>query len=301
MPKMQFTSNKKNGKREKKQRYKCNNCGYIFENKRRKKTTLNTQLWHKYVHENQTIKSLSKQHKLSNKNVRKILDNYKLKKANIRIEKCVLIMDTCYFKRDFGVMVFRNNRDRRNIYWKYLEHETLAEYISGVEHIKLTRWDVLGIVCDGKRGLFKAFGVIPVQMCQFHQVAIIQRYITRNPRLQPGIELKEITLQLTELTKEEFVFIMNKWHNKWKEFLKEKTYSELTKKWHYTHRRLRSAYRSLKTNMPYLFTYLNDPKLEIPNTTNSIEGMFSNLKTKLRVHSGIKAWRKKKIINEILS
>jgi len=64
---------------------------------------------------------------------------------------------------------------------------------------------------------------------------------------------------------------------------------------------LRSAYRSLKTNLPYLFTYLEYPDLDIPNTTNSLEGTFSNLKTKLRIHSGIKEWRKRKIIDEILS
>ena len=81
----------------------------------------------------------------------------------------------------------------------------------------------------------------------------------------------------------------------------EKTCHEDTGKWHYTHSRLRSAYRSLKTNLPYLFTYLEYPDLDIPNTTNSIEGIFSNIKTKLRVHSGIKKQRKIKIIDELLA
>lgn len=210
-------------------------------------------------------------------------------------------MDTCYFRRDFGVMVFRDNMNHRNIYWKYLKHETLAEYKSGIDHLNSKGWDISGIVCDGKRGLFTAFGATPIQMCQFHQVAIIIRYITRNPRLLAGIELKRLTLLLTQSSKEDFVIFLDEWFNNWKKFLSERTYNELTGKWHYTHRRLRSAYRSLKTNLPYLFTYLKDPKLNIPNTTNSIEGTFSNLKTKLRVHSGIKAWRKKKIIDEILS
>ena len=35
-------------------------------------------------------------------------------------------------------------------------------------------------------------------------------------------------------------------------------------------------------------------------TTSSIEGLFSNLKTKLRVHSGIKKQRKINLINELL-
>ena len=298
---MRFKVHKKNGKRNKKQRYKCHNCGYIFENNRRKNNILNTHLWHKYVHENQTLKSLSKQYGISSRSIRNILDHHEINHPVIKSGKCVLVMDTCYFRRDFGVMVFRDNTNHRSIYWKYLKHETLAEYKSGIEHLNSKGWDISGIVCDGKRGLFTAFGTTPIQMCQFHQVAIIIRYITRNPRLLAGIELKRLTLLLTQSSKEDFVSLLEEWFNNWEKFLSERTHNELTGKWHYTHRRLRSAYRSLKTNIPYLFTYLEDPKLNIPNTTNSIEGMFSNLKTKLRVHSGIKTWRKKKFIDEILS
>lgn len=210
-------------------------------------------------------------------------------------------MDTCYFRQGFGVMIFRDYLSQRNIYWKFLNYETLTEYRTGIDYLISQGLHILGIVCDGKRGLFTAFGSTPIQMCQFHQVAIIIRYITRNPRLPAGIELKKLTLLLTQSSNEDFVNLLDEWFNNWEKFLSERTYNELTGKWHYTHRRLRSAYRSLKTNITYLFTYLDDPKLNIPNTTNSIEGMFSNLKTKLRVHSGIKDWRKKKIINEILS
>ena len=210
-------------------------------------------------------------------------------------------MDTCYFRRGFGVMVFRDSISRRNIFWKFLNHESNAEYKSGIDYLLSQGLQISGIVCDGKRGLFTAFGAIPMQMCQFHQVAIITRYITRNPKLQAGIELKSLIHELTKSSRTEFNIQLNKWHQKWRSFLMEKSYSEETGKWHYTHRRLQSAYRSLKTNLPHLFTYLEYPDLNIPNTTNSLEGFFSNLKTKLRVHSGIREWRKKKIIDEILS
>jgi len=105
-----------------------------------------------------------------------------------------------------------------------------------------------------------------MQMCQFHQVAIITRYITRNPKLQTGIELKTLTHTLTKSSKSDFNNLLNEWHTKWNEFLSEKTYNDKNDKWHYTHSRLRSEYRSLKTNLPYLFTYLEYPDLNIPNT-----------------------------------
>lgn len=171
----------------------------------------------------------------------------------------------------------------------------------GLRYLRSKGFDVLGIVCDGKRGLFRAFGSIPVQMCHFHQVAIVVRYITRNPKLQAGIELREVVKKLTCSSKVEFTAILDQWHKKWKDFLVEKTLYDDDKKWHYTHKRLRSAYRSLKTNLPFLFTYLEYPDRGIPNTTNSLEGTFTNLKTKLRNHPGTNKARKIKIIDEILS
>jgi hypothetical protein len=69
---------------------------------------------------------------------------------------------------------------------------------------------------------------------------------------------------------------------------------------HYTHKRLRSAYRSLRLNLPYLFTYKKYPELNIPNTTNSLDGCFAYLKELLRVHRGSTRSLKNKIIEEVL-
>jgi hypothetical protein len=88
---------------------------------------------------------------------------------------------------------------------------------------------------------------------------------------------------------------------KWSFFLKERTSDPLAGKWFYTHKRLRSAYRSLKINLPYLFTYQKYLKLNIPNTTNSLDGCFAYLKELVRVHRGINKTLKRKIIQEILT
>ena len=68
----------------------------------------------------------------------------------------------------------------------------------------------------------------------------------------------------------------------------------------YTHRRLRSAYRSLKTNVPWLFTSYDHKELKIPNTTNAIDGHFADLKNKMRNHNGLSLERKKKFIDGFL-
>ena len=41
---------------------------------------------------------------------------------------------------------------------------------------------IQSIICDGKSGLLDSFPDIPVQMCQFHQIKIIMRHLTREPK-----------------------------------------------------------------------------------------------------------------------
>ena len=53
-------------------------------------------------------------------------------------------------------------------------------------------------------------------------------------------------------------------------------------------RSLRSVYLSLKRNTPYLWMVYDNPDLGMPNTNNALEGTFTDIKPKLRVHSGIK-------------
>ena len=79
--------------------------------------------------------------------------------------------------------------------------------------------------------------------------------------------------------------MLDLWHEKWKDFLNERTINPQTNKTYYTHKRLRSAYRSLKTNLPQLFTWYDYIELNIPNTTNAIDKQFAEQKNKPRNHN----------------
>jgi hypothetical protein len=97
-----------------------------------------------------------------------------------------------------------------------------------------------------------------------------------------------------------FAKLLSDWKQNWNEFINDKTYVLGTKYWYYTHKKVRSAYKSLERNLPYLFTYQKYPELNIPNTTNSLDGSFSHLKAKLSVHRGMRKDRRYKMISEIL-
>lgn len=144
------------------------------------------------------------------------------------------------------------------------------------------------------------FSDIPVQMCHFHQKQIIRRHLTNNPKLEASIELKAITNTLTDTDEKTFTNRFFGWCDKWDFFLKERTTDLFTGKWYYTHKRVRSARRSIKLNLPFLFTYLKYPKLNIPNTTNSLDGSFTNLKQKTNIHRGFTKELRDKIIEHIL-
>jgi hypothetical protein len=124
-------------------------------------------------------------------------------------------------------------------------------------------------------------------MCQFHQISIIRRYITKNHKLPASIELKELVAMLKMTDKESFEGALEDWLIKWEDFLNERTISIETGRGYYTQKRLRSAYRSLKMNLPWLFTWYYYIELNIPNTTNAIDGHFADLKNKLRNHNGL--------------
>ena len=139
-------------------------------------------------------------------------------------------MDTTYFGRSFGVMVFKNSLDGVVLYKQYVHYETNTLYLAGISEIARRGIDIQGIVCDGRRGLFGLFGAIPLQMCQFHQIQIVLRYLTRKPKTQAAIELKKLTLKMKQQSKEEFVNCLNNWYLRWSDYLNERRKSPSTGK-----------------------------------------------------------------------
>jgi transposase-like protein len=210
------------------------------------------------------------------------------------------LMDTSYWGRNFGVMLFKDYITKENLLKYYVRNETNELYTQGIEELKRRGFIILAIVCDGRRGLIQSFKNIPVQMCQFHQCAIIRRYLTKKPKLKASQELLEVVDMMKQTDKESFAGALMLWYEKWAWFLNERTINPDTKKSFYTHKRLRSAFRSLKSNLVWLFTWYDNYELNIPTTTNAIDGQFADLKNKLRNHNGLSRNRKIKFIDEFL-
>lgn len=211
-------------------------------------------------------------------------------------------MDATYWRRGSGVLFAKASNLSKIIAWKEISSEKVSDYRDLWEQILTLGYTVTSVVIDGRKGIRELFTGIPVQFCQFHQIAIVQRYLTKRPKLEASIALRKLTLTIThkEQNLNQFTQQLDQWHEQYGDFLAEKTYKD-DGTWRHTHKRLYSAYNSLKKNLPYLFTHKQLPHLGIPNTTNCLDGYFSYIKSMLYSHRGAKSEMKKKIVLELIA
>ncbi len=208
-----------------------------------------------------------------------------------------------FWGRGYGVIVFRSPTLKQNLWWKESLFETPWVYREGLDHLLQEGWTITSAVIDGKRGVAQVFEQhgIPVQYCQFHQVKTVTKYLTRKPKTEAAQELRALALSLKDSKESDFAHALGVWQERWHTFLAEKSDAPHTNRgWQFTHQRVRAAHRSLKTNLARLFTYQRLPELNLPNTTNTLDGMFSQIKNRLAVHRGLKRARRYKLISEIL-
>ena len=280
------------------QRYKCASCGKQFLITYHLDVDVDV-VWNEYIKGKQTYLQLAAKYHCCTKTIQRKIDAVKTQRQTTFASVVNVLMDTTYFGRKFGVMVFKDSIGGQILYKQYVKQETNKLYLSGIEEISRRGIKIQAIICDGRKGLLQLFDGIPIQMCNFHQAAIIRRYLTKKPKMQASKELWEHVLLLAKTDKESFEGGLAAWHIKWSVFLNERKVDANGKN-RYVHKKLRSAYRSLKTNLPWLFTWYDNMDLKIPNTTNAIDGHFADLKNKLRNHNGLSMARKKKFIDEFL-
>lgn len=286
------------GKRGTHQLYKCKSCGRRFRGGNHLDYN---KVIEDYVVHKMTLAELSSKYLKSVSTIQRCLRKMHHVHVVSKYRDVTIQMDTTYWGRNFGLMVIKDALRNKILWHKYVRHETIADYLEGIEWLQSNGFRIYGAVCDGLKGLFKALSPIPVQMCQVHQQRIVRTYLTSKPELEASQELLELTNTLANTDKHIFMGAFEQWHRKWESFLAERTVDKLTGKKHYTHKRLRSAYLSLKRNMPYLWTFYDYPQYGIPNTNNALEGTFTDIKSKLRVHSGMKKSNRVRFLDEYIS
>ena len=202
------------------------------------------EIWEAYCKGKQTYAQLAEQYGCSIKTIQRKIDAASISRETEFAAVVNLVMDTTYFGRNFGVMVFKDSITGKILYKEYVKTETNQSYLAGVREITRRGIRIQSVICDGRKGLLKLFGDIPVQICNFHQVAIVRRYLTKKPKMQASKELWDHVLILAHTDRESFEGGLDAWHNKWEAFLNERKVDEKGRK-RYVHKKLScgNAYR----------------------------------------------------------
>ena len=182
------------------------------------------------------------------------------------------------------------------LWFKFLKNETNADYQEGLDYLESRGFEILGVVTDGRRGLANVFRNYPYQICQFHIQKGIRTLLTKNPRSDAGKNLYLInkTFIKDKLTKESYLEKIKKHLGDYQDYINEMSVLDSTK---YKHERHRKALRKIQTNLKFMFTFQDNSILNIPNTTNHIDGgLFSSLKKLLGNHNGLSKEHRKTMI-----
>lgn len=169
-------------------------------------------MWSLYSRKKQTLAELGEKYERSLKWVRKQLDANKIIEINDIIpQKTIIVPDTTFWGRSYGVTVLRSWDLRRNIWWNEVPSEKQAHYLYGRKILEERGWVFLAAVIDGRRGLATVFKDIPVQVCHFHQMKTVTKYLTRKPKTEAGQELRQIMLTLPHTTEKVFTKAILLW------------------------------------------------------------------------------------------
>ena len=299
-------------------------CGYVFRSPRRisaSDSRKNQDLFLDYSVHKQTLFELADIENVSIKTIHRKLTSVFQKKieisqesSNIRLNpnlsqytSSALILDATFFGRkgsdtQWWLLVAVDGITGDILASKYIFQETKEDYEVLLYSLSHSGYPYpYFAVIDGRNGVIstiqKYYHSLPVQICQAHKIATIDRYLLKYPRIESYKALKEIVHWMVNTDKATFLWQLQQFRKKYDADFRKQELDIKTLRDKYIHPRLRLAYNSLMRNMGQMFICLdfiqiiqqNHPNLKNPiiNTSNRIEWIFSHLKPKVKLHRGL--------------
>lgn len=206
-----------------------------------------------------------------------------------------LKVDGTYFGRWGCLLIFKEGTNI--IYWDFVVRENYFNYCLSFGRLKELGYVILGTTSDWHGSLVSAvkttFPDIPHQRCLVHTQRFCQALLTRKPETEAGENLLRLAGLLNSVKnygeKGAWIAWLTRFEKRYGELINQRTYGinkEGKKSWWFTHRNLRRAFMTLKTSLPNLFVYLDNP--QIGKDTNGLESEFSHLEDKLANRRGLK-------------
>jgi len=285
-PFCQSSQVKRNGLNHGVQLYKCKSCGRQFLGGYHRLSTI--QIWSAYLEGKQTIAEIAQHHHVSESTIKRLLrkSTFAWEQPSLTGRSGFVHLDATYWGRNWGIVLAIDEATGDVLYLAFIKHETIQAFVDAITAIVTAGYAIKGIIIDGKIELFSAFADYPIQMCQFHMIQIVKRYLTKNPKMNASKELMLLCQYMIKSREADFVKDYEAWKERWYDFLNKRT-THKDGKTYYLHRRIRTLVHSINFYLPYLFTFQKSECAGMPNTNNKIEGTFTDLKKNLNNHSGL--------------
>ena len=279
------------------QRYRCNDCGTCFVKHREDVSQNNRFVWfRKWVLGKQSITDIARDSGYSERQLRRWFDEYLDKSPEwvIQRRKSVhLLIDGTWFDHDHCLIVYRDNDSKSTLYYRFAADEDEYEIIRDLQVFKRLNVSISSFTTDGAEPIIRAikyaYPHTTRQRCIVHIERECLTWLTQHPKTAAGITLRRLVCQISQIrTNNDKLFWineLNKWHEDYDEFLKEKTVNRETGELTYTHDSVRKAYIHIHRALPDMFKFINKP--EVPANTNGLESFFGHLKDNLRIHRGM--------------
>jgi Transposase, Mutator family len=210
-----------------------------------------------------------------------------LKRKSVHLQ-----IDATYF-HSFCLLCYQDFDEGYTQLIRFTNGEHYTEIKEDLENLIKLGLQIESITTDGHKSILKAIKkALPdaiIQRCLVHIQRMCLLWLTRFPKHQSGIELRQLVLQLLKIKTNNDRIYWTREFRRWFEchntYMREKTINPLTGRYWYTHKLLRRSYFTINKALPNMFQYLSNG--QIPHTTNGIEGFFSHLKNHLDIHRGL--------------
>lgn len=113
--------------------YKCHACGKQFIGENRIDAA---ELWREYSELKQTYAQLAEKYGCSARTIKRKLDAYTPPRGTASPCKVVVVMDTTYWGRKYGVMLFKDALTGRDLLWYFVKNEANALYAQGIAELE---------------------------------------------------------------------------------------------------------------------------------------------------------------------
>jgi hypothetical protein len=217
-----------------------------------------------------------------------------------------LLIDGDWFGKE-NLILYKDSK-AGVLFWRFSKGEYKQEIKDDILFLKSNGYHLKGTIVDGKNSLVNASKEheVPVQRCLVHIQKGIRKIITRKPKNLASKELKEWSLFLNKIHNNYEAKILIRWfirlYRRHEYCIKERSekfnFRTNKKKWWYTHKKTRTAYRLVINGFGEMFTFLRYENM--PKDTNGIEGFFSQLDTKISRHRGLIQSKKESLISWFL-